>query len=179
MGAGHFSGDFTHQFEFKWFDEAEAPLGAAYWMLTDSIEEYDEQVTAGTYLAIWHNMAAQPNDIVLIFSEDGAQTTDRWSDPCENTVIYVTVARDDDANGQGWLHAYFRITSHEGDVKAHLSVDCNDQEDFRYVCALNNQTAAGAASHYDGSLQNLELNEAAGGTSIAVFTNTYRRRRNQ
>lgn len=170
-GVNHFGGDFEHLFECQ-YSGANGWEIHSYWAIANVQQNMKEIDDAGGDYQAFTNAN---EEFKLKVIENGGTSDDTWADPVSGTTYYITLARDDDggANNTGQLTAEIRITSHSGELKATLTVDCaaGEQNDFRYVFGLMSYDDGEGSAWADGYTENLDLQEAAppaGGQMISI-----------
>lgn len=164
--ANHFNGDLTHQFEFYLDAEVGTTVTSNYG-LCNYINDYKYGLdNSEDQQGVDHYNTTQR----LYVLENGGYTHDSWT-MLLDTLYFYTFERDDDggANNTGQLTIEIRTGSHAGPLQDTLTQDCSvgEQNDFRYAYILQTYNDGGTGCT-DGYLQNLDLNEVAGGLSIPI-----------
>jgi len=165
-GAGHFDGDFTHQLEIM----ATAQTGGYglfnCWILANAVgDAYDLEQASESYYLIELVEYADVYTIYVRIYEGGSEVdSDSYSGSID-TLYFLTIARDHDGGGsnKGRLTVTIRIESHTGEVQDTLTADSSaEQNTFRYIYGMAGYNTGGTGQ-IKGYVQNLDLNEEAGG----------------
>jgi len=153
-GAGHFSGDFTHQFECKYFNEATLAI-AYFWELGDS------DTDVGTQIANNENtvgLAYYDDTLILRVREAGVSVDfDKYLTPTTNTAYFVTIVRTDATDT---YVVTIRTGSHLGVEQDELIITANNPLDFEWVFFVNSHDD-GKNNDVDGYTKDFDLNEVA------------------
>ena len=171
--AGHFSGDFNHQFEIQFANVANLCI-AVHWGLWNIIGDFRAVVDASEDGCAFR-VKDDTENLELFLIEDGATSSDDWSQPGPqpSTTYYVTVDRDDDGgvNNTGQYVAYIRTGSHAGVLRDTLTKDAaaGEQNDYRYLYAVASVDSNAAKGPLDGYTENLDLNEAVAAAPTAAL----------
>jgi hypothetical protein len=106
-----------------------------------------------------YDQAGQRN-LYLQSREDSTYRNDFWSDTVLGTEYFITFMRNDagGTSNKGLLTAYIRTGSHLGTLVDTLIVNCQIQQNWRYVNAIISHDA-NPADTWTGNIKNLNLNE--------------------
>lgn len=177
-GVNHFSGDFTHKFEFQ-ASNMDNSAQYSHWALANA--QADSKTLVDASADFYHfrsRNAAGTYQLRLFVVENGSGTNDEWTGGAEGTTYFVTISRDDDggANNTGQLTAEIHTGDyHPGGVhKDLLTVDCSagEQNDFEYAFGFMSYDDNTTSRAGDGFTQNLDLGEVVVGNAGIMTTNT-------
>ena len=160
-GAGHFSGDFEHLWEFE-ITIANNSAVVIGWGMANTLNDYRSiDLASGDELAVQLNKSAGGSYLVYLFELiAGTQYYDSSVALSAATTYYCTTTRDEAVGTYGTLYLdVYSDASRETLVDA-LSVTLHEKEDFQYYypCQSYNDSTA---VYMTGVSQNHDLQEAA------------------
>lgn len=159
-GANHFSGDFEHKFKVQFSNRVDTPL-VCFWALANAQLNFKALIDSSANAAVFHHYGTT---LYLRALENGSLNDALTYTGLDSTTYYITLSRDDGGgtNNTGQYVAEIRITSHSGELKDTLTVDCSEgeQNDFEYIfgCMSYDDNYDGDT---DGFTENLDLQEGA------------------
>lgn len=170
MGAGYFSGDFTHNFEVFLNSSSDAGLRQNFWAMANGVGEQEALQNADTDYFAWSFGDEGANTLRRLYEGDGA--TDYQDSDGGNasvgygTVYYVKIVRDEAVGSFGTLYCYIYSDSGRTTLIESQSLTLHtSKKDFRYIYGEMNdgRTQAGVITGYT---QNLDLTPGAGSSIV-------------
>ncbi len=153
---GHFSGDYEHLFECQIDSGADSGGGAAPWGLSNDIDDLNGLVANSKdahFAWIFNNVGTYTIDLYEFIG--GTVYSDRFTGAAD-THYYCKSRRDETG---GTLQLFIYSDSARTILLDTLVVSLHENEDFRYVWAVNSGNISAIAAMDDFS-QNLDLQEA-------------------
>jgi len=160
-GVNYFSADFTHQFSFV-RDSYTGVLGHYMWMMANAVDDAQGIDTAnGDFIGV----KCVSNDLQLAICENGTLRTTQYNNFLDDVRYYVTVNRDDDAGAASTGRMTVTVCTgnysggYRSTVMSTLTLDCSagEQNDFRYLYAVNSSNDATAGTVVTGTIDHMEL----------------------
>lgn len=175
MTASHFSGNYSHDFEYYLNSSTSAGQRGNVWGMANAIGDHDSLQTGGNSynVAVIGNEAADTR-LRIYDSHNGTEAQDvdtATAASTRNVLVYATVERDESVGTYGTVYFYHYSDSGRTSLIYTQSVLVQTAtKDYRYIYGQMNDGRTQAGT-WTGYTQNLELNE--GGASGPANLKSY------
>jgi hypothetical protein len=168
-GAGHFSGDIEHLFEFE-ITSADSGGIVIHWNLANVIDDNRGMFVNNDYSLHFFTLLSSGTKYFQIDEySGGSQVSDWWTGGSLATLYYAKAVRDEAVGTYGTLYLYIYSDSARTTLLDTLVVTLTSKEDLRYIYACNSYNNGTTAGH-TGYTQNLDLQELVIGPPIGSLS---------